>query len=435
MPFNSGKCMFKNSFAKYARAVCDEGERRGLYRLFCIKQIARLILLILSVIVLAELLILGDAISAEDSYAIIIFGVTLIVWFAVAIATVVFWLVFRSVYNGILKRPVSQNEPPEVAEYRQKTLQNNEKSAGKSRICAALLILGFVALVGFIAADVALHPDTDDMGYFSLIGIIIFGACVLAYLFVRIYAESKRQKFEKQSDDEAAQIDSLQGREHVYSLQNDKNTDSIFYLIPNPVLRERCERERSKYGKIVVISAIISALVAAVIIAVVFSGLVFDFNISGYATPFFIFMAFAAASLSGIGCQRRISVIEKQQREEFLTNPEYAKNAQIYAMYENYGKLKGKTILICTVASLIISLILGILFPTEPWSLLTLILIIAGIILQNKFLSDLRKSVIPIEREIDTELSAKQAALSSNDDIFTIDNPALTRLKNDTKNN
>ena len=58
--------MFEKQFAKYARAVSDERERRSLYRLYCAKLAAAIITVAISFVIVLEALFFDDALKTSE---------------------------------------------------------------------------------------------------------------------------------------------------------------------------------------------------------------------------------------------------------------------------------------------------------------------------------------------------------------------------------
>lgn len=104
--------MFEKQFAKYARAVSDERERRSLYRLYCAKLAAAIITVAISFVIVLEALLFDDALKTSELTIVL---VTMILLLAASLTTIVLHFVFRHSYNRILNRPRQATEMPEVA--------------------------------------------------------------------------------------------------------------------------------------------------------------------------------------------------------------------------------------------------------------------------------------------------------------------------------
>ncbi|HIR39875.1 MAG TPA: hypothetical protein IAB90_05785 [Candidatus Coproplasma stercoripullorum] len=110
---------------------------------------------------------------------------------------------------------------------------------------------------------------------------------------------------------------------------------------------------------------------------------------------------------SAFAPRRAYADIEKRQKAELETNPAYARNLEWYKLYENFSKFKGKVYIIFIAAGIVLGWVLAALFPSSVWSLFMLAPIIAGLLINNALVKDLRKNAIPIEREIDAAECAR----------------------------
>lgn len=248
--------MLQKWFARYARAVHDAGERKALYRLYCAKVVAAAVFFALCAAILIEAFIFSDSFeTAEIDAPFIVFGLTLLLWFAAAATAFVLWLVFRLTYRRILTRPPQAGEMPEVASYREKTRADRKSDAKALRIPVAVLVLGLLVLLVTLVIDSVNNPDSAEPGLAAMIGIGIFAVCLCVFLLALIFIQYKKSaagaNIEAQTADEAEAIDAAQGRRHKYSLAADKNAASFRYLFPDEALRaqvEAGERETADSG-------------------------------------------------------------------------------------------------------------------------------------------------------------------------------------------
>ena len=148
--------------------------------------------------------------------------------------------------------------------------------------------------------------------------------------------------------------------------------------------------------------------VAAIAAAIVFfaSG-TFGDGLSGYAMPAAFTLIFGGVFLLSLPLRRAYADIEKRQKAELETNPAYARNLEWYKLYENFSKFKGKVYIIFIAAGIVLGWVLAALFPSSVWSLFMLAPIIAGLLINNALVKDLRRNAIPIEHEIDAAECAR----------------------------
>ena len=253
--------MFEKLFVKYARAVSNEQERRKLYRLFCARTISEIIFLAVCVAVIFEALFYSDAIDAAQisDWQFIMLGVTLALWLVSGIVALVLWLTFRSAYKKILDRPDSASEMPEVASYRRKTREGNAAAKKSMRWAAVVLAAGIVVMIAMVVADFVLNPEAEDLGILSYAGIGVFAVCLFIFLLALSFSQFKKtaegDTVEMRTAGEARAIDLVQGREHKYSLQEDKNAQTYRFLFPDDDLFRTAEDVRKKQVKISVYAA------------------------------------------------------------------------------------------------------------------------------------------------------------------------------------
>lgn len=398
--------MFKKWFAKYARAVSDERERELLYKWYRAKTVVSIIFYVLGI--LAYVLALALEPYINQKWAIIVLAVVLFSWVGFATASLCLWLSFKSMYKSILNRPAYPGEMPEVTSYRQKVVQD-KKSTFKS-LWWAWVIFG-ICVVGFIACMVVeaiQNPDGETVGTLGTVSffVLLAGALTIALAYI-INATIKQQQgktFEQQTEGEASKIDQAQGRKHEYNVQSDPNLQTFKYIFPNKQLYDEAEAVRKKYSKIITIGVIVFATIAIIgTIILVASQSIFGKNITGYAMPVAFTAICGSAIIFSLPLKFKMDDVEKRQKAELETNPDYAKNLEWYRLYENFHKFKGKIYLIFHAVSLVLSWVLAILFPSSAWSLLSIVPMVIGLIINNKLVKELRQKAIPIEREIDRE--------------------------------
>lgn len=398
--------MFEKRFAKYARAVSDEREREWLYKKYRTKTVVSIIFYTLCVLMIVLSLALNSYI--EQEWALIIMTVIIFAWIGFAIADLCLWISFKRMYGSILKRPSYTGEMPEVTTYRQKVAAD-KKSTFKS-LWWAWMIFG-ICVVGFIVCmvmETMQNPDGEEYGIWGAASFwtLLAGALTIAFAYI-INSAIKQQQgktVEQQTETEANVIDNAQGRKHEYNLQADPNLQTFQYIFPNKQLYLEAEAVRKKYSKLLTRGILISAAVAIVgIIVLLASESVFGKNISGYALPVAFTAICGSAVVFSLPLNYKLSVVEKKQKAELETNPEYAKNLEWYRLYENFHKCKGKIYLLFIAFSIVLGWVLAVLFPSSAWSLLSIVPMAVGLIVNNKLVKELRQKAIPIEREMDRE--------------------------------
>lgn len=404
--------MLNKRFAKYARAVSNENERKSLYRLFCAKTISSFIFYTICIAIIVEAILFSEEMKKEgNDLPFIIFGITLFLWIVSAVISLTLWLVFRSTYQGIIKRAPSQDEMPEVARYRQKTREEGNHFLKTMRWPIFLLIVGIVSMIVTLSIDLIRHPDSEDLTTIGYVGIGIFGVCFAIFIFSLFFRQTKRtasgQSIEMQTADEVKKIDQAQGREHPYSLQEDKNAQTYRYLFPNQQLYNQAENWRKKQIKATSLSTIISFFLGFVVAFVFFSPYIFDWKIVGFAFPVFLTITFLTIFCTILPYTKQMNKLEKQQKKELETYSFYKKHLSLYRLYENFSKGKGNILLISFGVIVLLSYGLAIAFPNALWSVLPIVVLFPFLLLNNHFFVDLRKKALPIEEEINQPYEAK----------------------------
>lgn len=398
--------MFKNWFAKYARAVSDEREREWLYKKYCAKTVVSTIFYVLCVLVIVLALVLEPYINQD--WAVIIMAVLIFSWIGFAIASLCLWISFKSMYKSILNRPAYSGEMPEVTSYRQKVVKD-KKSTFKS-LWWAWVIFG-ICVVGFIACmavEVIQNPDSEAFGVWGIVSFFVLFAgaltIALAYIINVTIKQQQGKTVEQQTEGEASKIDQAQGRKHEYNVQSDPNLQTFKYIFPDKQLYDEAEAVRKKYTKILTVGVIVySALAIVAVILLAASPSIFGKNLIGYAMPVALSVIMGSTILFSLPLKIKMYDVEKRQKEKLETNPDYAKNLEWYRISEDFNKFKGKILFIFIGVSIVIGWVLAILFPSSAGSVLSFVPMIIGLVINNKLVKDLRQKLIPIEREIDRE--------------------------------
>ena len=395
--------MFDRWFAKYARAVSDDGERRLLYKKYTAKNIALIVFYVLCAAFLIGAFVLENYLN--ESWALYTVTALLGAWVIVSIAALILWLSFKRAYKQILNRPAHTGEMPEVTSYRQKVVQDNRSTFRK--LWWAWLVFG-ICVVGFlvcIVMETIQNPDGEEFGIWgtAAFGVLLAGALViaLAYIIDRILKQQKGKAIEQQTAPEAAAIDRAQGRKSTYNIPADSNAQAdkmYMYLFPNEELRQRATAERKRRTKIMTPVVIILFIVSIVAIVIFLR-----FDLLGYLMPAVITLLFGGVALLSVCTGGKLKAIEKEQKKELESKPEYSKYLEWYDLNDKFSKRTSKIYLISFTVCVALGWVLAILFPHDAWSLLVFAPILIVSVVNNKFVKDFRKKVIPIEMEIDAE--------------------------------
>ncbi len=407
--------MFERWFAKYARAVSDEGERRSLYKRYVAKIIALIAFYVLCFAVVGYIIAVENYLN--ESWAVYTMVALLCAWVISGAVALILWLSFRRAYREILNRPARSDEMPEVASYRQKVVQ--DKKSTFKKLWWAWLVFGIcaVAFIALIAVETIKNPDGEEMGAYGSVGTLVLLASVLtlsfAYIINAALKQSRGKAIEQQTASEAAAIDSAQGRKSAYNIQSDRNVqiDKMYtYLFPNETLRERAHAERKRRTKIITPAIIILGIVSIVALVIFLR-----FDLLGYPLPVMFTLLLGGTTLLSVCTGGKLKAIESEQKRELESNPEYAKNLEWYNLNDNFHKFNGKIYFICLAVAIVLGWVLAILFPHDLWSLLAFVPIIIVAVINNKFVKDLRQKVIPIENEIDRQNALREKACADTD--------------------
>lgn len=395
--------MFEKMFAKYARAVSDEREREWLYKKYRAKTVVSIVFYVLCAAVIAGALALEP--YFEQDWALAVMTVLIFAWIGFAVAALCLWISFKRMYNTILNRPSYAGEMPEVASYRQKV--SADKKSAFRKLWWAWLLFGLCAVVFIvcIVLETIQNPDSEEFGVWGTAAfwVLLAGALMLffAYFINALLKQQKGKAIEQQTAPEAAAIDRAQGRKSTYDIRSDRNaqTDKMYtYLFPNETLRERANAERIRRTKIITPAIIIFGIMSIAALA-----LFLYFGLMGYSLPVMFTLLLGGTMLLSVCTVGKLKAIESEQKRELESNPEYAKNLEWYRLYDGFSKFKGKLLYLFLVAGIAAGWVLAILFPASGWSLLSVVPIMAGALINNRLVKDLRQKAIPIEKEIDAE--------------------------------
>lgn len=192
---------------------------------------------------------------------------------------------------------------------------------------------------------------------------------------------------------------------------SDENVKNDYeYLFPDPDLREKAEKCRKNYGYQLLSSAIVTSFMAICIICVFCTGWVLETNLIGYAYPIFFGTTTLLTTLACLQSAYYVGKVEKEQRKRIEGKPEYAKTAELYELYDEYGKFRGKTIVFSMLVSIVVSLAVALVFPDKLWSFSAFAVVALGAVLQKNFYAAFREKVSAKQKEIDEE-NAKDGGL------------------------
>ena len=409
--------MFERRFAKYARAVSDEGERRLLCKKYEAKNIALIIFYVLCAALLVGIILLDKFVGENWALALVTIIAMFFAWVVSAVVAFILWLSFRRAYREILDRPARSDEMPEVASYRQKVVQDKKSTFRKLWWAWLVFVICAVAFVALIAVETIKNPDGEEMGVFGSVGTLVLLAGVLtlffAYLINAVLKQQKGKAIEQQTASEAAAIDRAQGRKSVYDIQSDMNIqiDKMYtYLFPDETLRERAHAERKRRTKILTAASVIFVVMSIVALTVFLR-----FYLQGYLMPVVFTLLFGGTSLLSVCMGGKLKAIESEQKKELESKREYAKHLEWYNLNDKFHKRNLKILFISLAVCIALGWVLAILFPHDLWSLLAFVPIIIVAVINNKFVKDLRKKVIPIENEIDRQKALREKACADTD--------------------
>lgn len=433
------KNYLEQKFARYARAISDEYERKEMFRLYCAKVAVYAAFILLTVIFFIEILVFTEESSPEVLDAFFaIYGVTMFLVFATGIASLVLSIKFKKAYKHILERAPHEGEMREVTEYRARENATAKGLRKPRRAGAFVIVVGIIAMIALVAIDAIKNPDSDDFGALGIAGIVVGIAFVVAGMMIFIFAgQSANAAGTSQGGTDTAEriIDNAQGKEYKYSVKNDGNLQNLKYLFPNPELRWKAEGLRRKQGKSITVALIISTFAGLLTALLFFSSLIPSVGApSGYGVPFFVTLVFVAVICTALPYGVKLDKLEKLQKKELYENPEYALNLKIYREYEAHSKVKGKVLPIVYGLSIITGFAIAAASPDTLWSLCCVIPLLAGLYLNALFVAQLRKKAIPVEREIDEKEAAEARASEPNDYSVSVESPSEEYIISDKDN-
>ncbi len=392
--------MFKKLFTKYARAISDQQEGAELYDIFVKKNIALILTAVFWIAFLIEALIMGDPLNYNDIQMV----VTALTLLAAGIAIVffgIYWAKFKTRFSKVLNAK-DDGQSLQMQSYRSKMAEDKKNTKRALIVPFVIMVVAIIFLVVAIAIDVIKNPNGDETPLLTTIASVICGITVGIFIictFVYSVKKSSDAKtLEMQTSDEVEKIDAEQGRVHKYSIKEDKNIQSFKYLFPDEKLCEQATRTQKKQIKALLWSVCVATVLA---LGTLFGVGFTDLLPIGYA----FLIAFTEIAVVIVGTTIpflvKLSKFEKEQKRQLYENPAYAKNLEIYKLYEKHSKYRGKVVFLAFVVCYAVQILLAVLFPNETYCCASILIIFVGSFINNAFLASLRKKVVPLENEID----------------------------------
>lgn len=390
-------------FRKYARAISDEGERRAFYRRYLTRNILIGVFYAFLIAAVAVLFAGGEPIPES---MLVAGGGIFLGAVVCGLTALCLHISMRRKFREILSGQASADEMPEVVAYREKMWKSEREERRRTGWALAVMIFCIAAAVALVIFDSVKNPDTDEISppfLYGAVALAVVGVLVyfFAVYFSRVKHVSEGKTAEGQIGSEAARIDEIQGRAHRYRIEEDPNLQSLRYLFPNEELRGQAEKERGRQTRRTGILTVVGILLGVTAAAIFFSGWVFPWALRGFAIPVCFALVFGMVLIPSIPVSRRLAALEKRQLTELQMNPAYAKNLEIYRLYARHAKTKGRVLYFSIALSVSAGFVLAVLFPNQIFSAFSLLILLAGLFLNYKYVQDLRKKVLPIEKEID----------------------------------
>ena len=396
--------MFDNSFKKYSRLAKSPYENDLLYRAFRFRTISLVIWVLSNIAIIVESLLFGDSFADGTGVDLffVAFGLTLLVALVSFICFIISIIKFQSVLKRILNKPFLPDEMQEIATYRKQTIIDESGKKKALAVPIIILVLGIFALFFGVGYDIKTNPDSDSQTKVGVICTYIFLICVVIFaLSLIVYNLKKAYSQSLQTNRDISLIDKAQGKSYKYDINEDKNLQSLKYLFPTKEIFEKVSCLRKKQIKCVTLSF--------VFFMVLFFGISFFMLLTknttiyriGFLPPLYLVTGLIISFLLVFPSSKKIGECEKQQKKILEREYGFSLNKQIYDLYENHAKIKGKVIFIGFLLSIVVGFVLAIVSPYSMLSVLSVIVLIISLILNNKFVAELRKKVIPLENKID----------------------------------
>lgn len=181
------------------------------------------------------------------------------------------------------------------------------------------------------------------------------------------------------------------------------------YFFPDEALRAEADGIRKSNTKTYATVSAISGILAIIAAIFFISADINGNSLEWYAMPVAITLLFAIVLPFSLLLTRRLKDVEIRQKIQLENNPAYAKNLELFTLYTDFYKFKGKIYLIFVAVGIVASWVLAVLFPSLLWSVLPLLIIIVGLVINILLVRGLRAKAEPIEREIDKQYAARTA--------------------------
>lgn len=406
--------MFNRFMRKYGRAISDEKERVGFYRLYIAKTVmwALCIALLVAMAVLAIVVSGNCAGESLVTCALVVMSCEALVF----VTSVILSLVLGEKYRGVLRRAPSDDEMPEIIEYRKKVYESIRKLDKATSIAWVFLTIGIIAPMICFIIDFSVNIDSTDFSFISHIGLIASVVCVATFAVIisvcTYRARAKGCAPEMAAAREAEIIDKMNGVKHEYRLEADKNAFGSKYLLPNTELYAKFDELSLKQQGVIVPS--IMAALAAIICWVIFANVnPILYIYRGYLFPVLSTVMFLAIVVYQIPLGKKIGNIEKQQKSELEKYPMYEKNLKLFQMYESFAKGKGRIFPVAVIASIIVAWVFAAVFPNTWLSATVLVFYVIGAFVHQAFFKKLRAQASVIENEIDDERDTATFSLNA----------------------
>lgn len=390
----------------YERAIIDESERKKLLSLKKTKSVADITSGVLLSASFVELVVFYCVGKTGGYPPVPLFYVTVALALVSAAVGFVAEAVFNSKFNNVLRRKPDESESEELALYRSILLDEREKEAAALKKNAYYAFAGVALFLLFIIADMdfsSLKLDFGDLSFFGFVFLII--GITIALRKQSISRQNKNNLSALKKAELCEKIDAQQGVKRKISMQSGKD-GMFYYLFPDPEIRIKAQVCRKKLESRLLFAFVAGSLSGAIIAFL--NSYVYGVDLEGWAYPMFISIVFGFTLMMTFVPARRFAAIKKEQLTSIEGQETYSNVVLLHKAYKDYSAGKGKTLLYAVSLSLISAWALGIAFHDIPWSLISIVIIFIGIILQNKFYNDFRQSVLPLEREIENVYAEKR---------------------------
>lgn len=406
--------MFEKWFAKYARAVSDDNERQRLYKKYKMLCVFTIIFICACAAFIISVFALGSFL--DNGFVALGILFLMMICPCLGIGALCLWISFKKTYNAILKRPPYTGEMPEVTAYRQKIVRDKQSMFKKLWWAWIIFAIGVIGFIVCLVMEAIKNPDGENFTVWgeAAFWCLLIGALTVALAYIFYYSIQSQQgkTIDQQTAKKTAAIDAAQGRKTSYKPQSDPNLNTYKYIFPNRENYEQAESLRIKYQKYITFGILAAVFAAAIVVIALYAANVFNENTYGYTVPAALSILYAVMQLSVLlpKERRELNTLEKKQKAELESNPDYAKNLEWYKLYDGFNKFKGKIYVVFFIVGLVLGWVLGAVYPQTMWSLTSLAVILIGLIINNALVKKLRLQARPIECEINEAQKPKHDA-------------------------